>query len=125
MPDYISPAWLKRKNLENAHFVMAKAEADGVVDTHVLNGMLKVEASAGRLGKALSLYDNFSNYGSMLLKNSRVSHALAFKEKVETEGRPIDILSYGSFVEHYGKHGQLGSALMILKECIATHGSPP
>jgi len=54
-----------------------------------------------------------------------VSHALAFKEKVETEGRPIDILSYGSFVEHYGKHGQLGSALLILKECIATHGSPP
>lgn len=61
----------------------------------------------------------------MLVQNNRLPRALGFKQKVEDAGRQLDIQSYGSILEHYGKKGQLGSALLILKECIAVHGAPP
>ena len=52
--------------------------------------------------------------------------ALDFKEKnVEAKGKTLDLLSYGSLIEHYGNHGQVGSAMMALKECIKVHGAPP
>ncbi len=61
----------------------------------------------------------------MLVANKRLSRALEFKEKVETEGRHLDIASYGSLVQYYSRHQQLGSALLILKECMAIHGAAP
>ena len=61
----------------------------------------------------------------MLIDNNRITRALEFKDKVESRGRKLDLLSYGSLVEYYGNHGQLGSALLILKECISAHGAPP
>jgi len=138
MPDYVNLRWLKQKNLRGAQTVMAKAEADGLVDTHLLNGMLQVETTAGSLDRAIAYHeDEFARkkirptpYSDrlvlqMLVKNKRISRALTFKDKVERQGRHLDLASYGSLVEHYGNHGQLGSALLMLKECIATHGAPP
>ncbi len=61
----------------------------------------------------------------MLVANKRLTRALEFKEKVEGEGRNLDIASYGSLVQYYSRHQQLGSALLMLKECIATHGATP
>lgn len=61
----------------------------------------------------------------MLLSNSRPSRALRFKQRIENEKRTLDIPSYGSLVEYYSRHGQLGTAMMLLKECISVHGSPP
>lgn len=61
----------------------------------------------------------------MLVTNKRLSRALEFKEKIEEEGRHLDIASYGSLVQFYSRHQQLGSALLILKECISTHGATP
>ena len=138
MPDYVNLSWLKRKNLRDAQTAMTKAEADGLVDIHLLNSMLQVEANAGSLDRAIAYHqDEFARnkirptpYSDrivlqMLVKNKRISRALTFKEKVESQGRQLDLASYGSLVEHYGNHGQLGSALMMLKECLATHGTPP
>lgn len=61
----------------------------------------------------------------MLVRNNRVSRALVFKQKIEEDGRLLDIASYGSLIEYYGNHGKLGSAVLVLKECIDTHGAPP
>ena len=61
----------------------------------------------------------------MLVANKRLARALEFKEKIEEEGRHLDIASYGSLVQYYSRHQQLGSALLILKECMATHGAAP
>jgi hypothetical protein len=61
----------------------------------------------------------------MLVDNNRLPRALAFKEKLEDRGGALDIPSYGSLVEYYGRRDQLGSALMVLKECIDRHGAPP
>ena len=138
MPDYVNLAWLKHKNRRAAVTVMAKAEDEGLVDIHMLNSMLEVEASAGSLDRAVAYHDdefarkkmNPTPYSDrlvlqMMVKNKRISRALAFKDKVENQGRTIDLASYGSLIEHYANRNQLGSSLMMLKECIATHGSPP
>ena len=138
MPDYVNLAWLKHKNRRAAVTVMAKAEEDGLVDIHLLNSMLEVETSAGSLDRAVAYHeDEFARkkmkptpYSDrlvmqMMVKNKRISRALAFKDKVESQGRNVDLASYGSLIEHYANRNQLGSALMMLKECIATHGSPP
>ena len=61
----------------------------------------------------------------MLVANKRLTRALEFKEKVEEEGRNLDIASYGSLVQFYSRHKQLGSALLILKECITVHRATP
>jgi len=138
MPDYINLAWLKHKNHKAALTVMDKAEEDGLVDIHLLNSMLEVETSFGSLDRAVAYHeDEFARkqmkptpYSDrlvlqMMVKNKRISRALAFKDKVESQGRRVDLASYGSLIEHYANRNQLGSALMMLKECIATHGSPP
>lgn len=54
-----------------------------------------------------------------------MGRALAFKQKVEEDGRNLDVISYGSLIEYYGNHGKLGSAMLVLKECLDTHGAPP
>jgi hypothetical protein len=61
----------------------------------------------------------------MLVTNKRLPRALTFKQKIEMEGRSLDLPSYGSLVEYYARHDQLGSALMLLKECVRLHGAPP
>lgn len=61
----------------------------------------------------------------MLVNNNRMTRALAQKQKIEEDGRTIDIPSYGSIIEYYSKHGQLGSALLFLKECTRKHGAVP
>jgi hypothetical protein len=62
----------------------------------------------------------------MLIAKKDVARALDFKEnKVEGNRRKLDLLSYGSLIEHYGNRGQVGSAMIALKECIKVHGSPP
>jgi hypothetical protein len=61
----------------------------------------------------------------MLVTNDRASRALTFKGKVEAEGRHLDIASYGTLVQHYSRRHQLGSALLLLKECMDRHGAAP
>lgn len=61
----------------------------------------------------------------MLVSNERVSRALTFKDGVEREGRYLDIASYGTLVQYYSRHHQLGSALLLLRECIDRHGAGP
>jgi len=61
----------------------------------------------------------------MLVRSNRLSRALAFKQKVEEDGRHLDVISYGSLIEYYGNQGKLGSAMLVLKECLNTHGAPP
>jgi hypothetical protein len=61
----------------------------------------------------------------MLVANKRLPRALEFKEKIEEEGRHLDIASYGSLIQFYSRHQQLGSALLLLKECLTTHGATP
>ena len=116
---------------------MDKAKKAGVVDVHLLNGMLQVHCSAGSLNTALDVYDQFEEYQfkptvysnrlviQMFLKQRRLERCLAFKKRVEDGGQKLDVLSYGSIISHYSKHEQLGSALMMIKECIAVTGSPP
>ena len=138
MPERVTLEWLKRKNVQNAFFVVEKAKDAGLADVHMLNGMLQVECGTGSIDRALACHDaRFKLYGlvpneysdrlvlQMLIKNKRLSRALRFKETVEESGRKLDILSYGSLIEHYAKHRQIGSALMMLKECVAVHDSPP
>jgi len=140
MPEDAGLHWLQKKNLQNAYFVMEKAEEEGLVDTRLMNNMLKVIANANFIGKALSYHevqyqlrglepDSLSDRViiEMLVRNKRLSRALEFKEKIieQQYGRYLDLHGYGSLVEYYGKHHQLGSALLILKECIDVHGYPP
>jgi hypothetical protein len=61
----------------------------------------------------------------MLVKKKRIARAFKLKQDIENDGRSLDLLSYGTLVEHFGNTHQLGSALLLVKECISTHGSPP
>ena len=61
----------------------------------------------------------------MLVKKKRIARAFKLKQDIENDGRSLDLLSYGTLVEHFGNTNQLGSALLLVKECISTHGSPP
>ena len=138
MPERVTSAWLQRKNVQNASFVMQKATEDGIVDVHMMNGMLQVECSTGSIDRALACHEvRFEQVGlkptrysdrlvlGMLVKNHRLSRALAFKEKIQLNGRTLDVLSYGILIEYYAKHRQIGSALMMLKECVRVNGAPP
>jgi len=139
MPERPPLSWLQKKNLQNAHFVMNRMqEKDLFNTTKSLNTALQVTATSNKLEKALSFHDiEFSRRGlkpdqfsdgiiiQMLLRNKRAARALQFKEKVEEEGRQLDLHSYGSFVQHFANHDELGSAMMFIKECISVHTFPP
>lgn len=138
MPERVTSEWLKRKNIQNASFVMKKAMEDGLADVHMMNGMLQVECSSGSIDRALACHEaRFKQNGleptqysdrlvlQMLLENQRHSRALQFKEKVEESGRALDVLSYGSLIEFFARNRQIGSALMMLEECVGIHGAPP
>jgi hypothetical protein len=114
------------------------AEKEGLVDSHLLNGMLRVYTNSGRIEPALRFYDTeYKKHGvtptshsdrlvmEMLLKKKRVARAFQLKQHIEKEGRTLDLLSYGSLIEHFGKTNELGSALLLVKECIDTHGVAP
>lgn len=138
MPNRIDNGWLKQKNILNAYFCVEKAKAENSVDHHMVNGMLEVITSAGKVGRALSIHDEqFKLYGvvpneysdrlilQMLVKNRRLCRALEFKQKIEGDGRTFDLASYGTLMEYYSQRGQVGSSLMMLRECVKVHGSPP
>ena len=61
----------------------------------------------------------------MLIDANRISRALEFKSKVEAAGRNIDLLAYGSLIEYYGNHGEIGDAIITLKECVSIHKTHP
>jgi len=61
----------------------------------------------------------------MLIGNNRPSRALDFKNRIESETRTLDLPSYGTMIDYFAIHQQLGSAMMLLEECIAKHGSLP
>uniref|UniRef100_A0A7S4I990 Uncharacterized protein n=1 Tax=Odontella aurita TaxID=265563 RepID=A0A7S4I990_9STRA len=138
MPPTATPGWLKRKNLHDARVAMQSAEDEGRVNMPLMNSMLKVETTCGSLDRAMAFHEReFEANGlrpteysdrlvlDMLVRCHRLSRALSFKDRVEAEGRNLDLLSYGTLVEYLGKRGQLGSALMMLRECVAVHGAPP
>ncbi|KAL7543836.1 hypothetical protein ACHAXR_013184 [Thalassiosira sp. AJA248-18] len=138
MPEAFSPQCLTRKNLANAKHVISEAEKEGMVDAHLLNGMLRVHTNSGRIEPALRFYDTeYKKHGmaptthsdrllfEMLVNKKRISRAFKLKQDIERDGRSLDLLSYGTLVEHFGNHKQLGSALLLIKECASVHGSPP
>jgi len=68
MPDDLSPQWLVKKNLANARHIMAEAEKEGLVDIHLLNGMLQVEANSGRIEPAYRFHSTeFEKHGLVSL----------------------------------------------------------
>lgn len=138
MPERVTQEWLKRKNIQNAYFVVEKAKEDGLLDVHTMNGMLQVETSTGSIDRALACHEaRFLQNGleptpysdrlvlQMLVKNNRLPRALQFKERVERKGRNLDVHSYGTLIDYLAKHRKIGSAVMMLKECVDVHDSPP
>jgi hypothetical protein len=137
MPDRVTSGWLKRINMSNAEIAMRKAIEDDIVDTSLLNAMLEVKCSSGSIDEALACHDDFEAHKrmptaysdrlvlQMLVASNRPSRALKFKQDVETAGRTLDIASYGSLVQYYSRHNQLGPSLMLLRECLSVHGAPP
>jgi hypothetical protein len=138
MPDYITATWLKQMGGLTARFVMHKASQDGVIDVHMLNGVLELDTSAGSLDRALEFHQTqFEAHGleptgysdrlvlQMYLKNNRLHRAFAFKQAVEEAGRTLDIQSYGSLIDFCGRHKQLGSGILLLKECTSIHKGRP
>lgn len=138
MPDYITATWLKQMSSLTARYVMRKASQEGLVDVHMLNGVLELEAQSGSLDRAIDFYETefgqhqlvpneYSNrlLVQMFLKSNRFARALDLKRRVNEEARSLDIISYGSLVEFCGRHGHVGSAIMLLKECLSVHGAPP
>jgi hypothetical protein len=98
----------------------------------MLNGVLELDTSSGSLDRALEFHKTqFEVYGleptgysdrlilQMFLKNNLLQHALVFKQAVEEAGRPLDIQSYGSLIDFFGRHQQLGSGVLLLKECLS------
>jgi len=61
----------------------------------------------------------------MLVDNNRLARALRFKQSVEEGKSVLDLPSYGSLIDYYARHDQLGSSLLLLKECLAHHGAAP
>ena len=52
---------------------------------------------------------------------------MAFKQKVVEQkyNRTLDLLSYTALIEYCSNRGQVGSALLLIKECKRVHGFPP
>lgn len=61
----------------------------------------------------------------MLIKKKRVDRAFKLKNQIEEEGRTLDLLSYGNLIDYFARQQQIGSAVMLIKECKNVHGSPP
>ena len=57
IPSDISVSWLRRKNLQNAQNTMMKIEKDGLVDIHMLNGLLQVETHANNAKQAMLVHE--------------------------------------------------------------------
>ena len=138
MPDYITSTWLKQMATLTAKFAIQKAAQTGLVNTEILNSVLELHTSSGSLDRAIEFHQTEfaaqnlepTEYSDrlvvqMLLRNNRFNRALAFKQTVENSGRSLDIKSYGSLVEFCARRKQLGSAILLLKECLSTHGAPP
>ena len=138
MPDYITSTWLKQMATLTASFAIQKAAQKDLVNTEILNSVLELHTSSGSLERAIDFHQTefaaqnlepteFSDrlVVQMLLRNSRFNRALAFKQTVENSGRSMDIKSYGSLVEFCARRKQLGSAMLLLKECLSIHGTPP
>ncbi|GKY93936.1 hypothetical protein MPSEU_000360500 [Mayamaea pseudoterrestris] len=138
MPDYVTATWLKQMSSMTARYVVHKAGQDGLVDMHMLNGALELETKSGSLNRALDFFESeYLRHGmvpneysnrlllQMFLSSNRFSRALAFKHQLKEAGTELDIISYGSLVEYCGRHGQAGSAMLLLKECLAVHGAAP
>lgn len=138
MPDYITSTWLKKMSGLTARFVLQKAAQDDLINTEILNGVLELQASTGSLDRAIAFHQTeYMRHGTeptgysdrlvlqMLLKNNRFSRALGFKQKIEQDGRSLDVKAYGSLVEYCSRRHQLGSSLLLLKECLSIHGTPP
>ena len=62
---------------------------------------------------------------SKAMEKKRIGRAFKLKQDIENDGRSLDLLSYGSLVEHFGRTNEVGSALLLIKECIDTHGVAP
>lgn len=138
MPDYITSTWLKKMATMTASFAIQKAAENQLVNTEILNSVLELHASSGSLDRAIDFHQTeFAAHDlepteysdrlvvQMLLRNNRFNRALDFKQMVEKSGRSLDIKSYGSLVEFCARRKQLGSAMLLLKECLSIHGSPP
>jgi hypothetical protein len=138
MPDYITNTWLKKMSTLTAKFALHKAAEDGVINIHLLNATLELETSLGCIDRALEFHETeFKRHRmqpteysdrlviQMLLKNNRFSRALAFKNKVKESGRVVDLKSYGSLIDYCCRREQLGSGLLLLKECLTVHHAAP
>jgi hypothetical protein len=138
MPDYITSTWLKQMSSLTANFVIQRAAEDEVINTEILNAVLEMQTSAGSLDRAIEFHQTeFAVHNlepteysdrlviQMLLRNSRFHRALGFKQTIESSGRSLDIKSYGSLIEFCSRRKQLGSAMLLLKECFSVHGARP
>lgn len=135
MPDFVTNTWLKQMSILTARFVMQHAIDEGLLDIHMLNGVLQLETSLGRLSSALEFHQTAykknglkpSEYSDrlvlqMFLDNKRFGQAMKFKQTVEQDGRLLDLQSYGSLIDFCAKRGQVGSAMLLLHECRQRHG---
>ena len=138
MPDYITSTWLKQMASLTARYVVHEASNQGLLDRYMLNSALELEASSGSLDRTLEFHATAfrkhklepTEYSDrlvlqMLLNNNRFSRALSFKQKVQRSGRQMDLPSYGALVEYCGRRGHVGSAMILLKECISIHEAVP
>jgi hypothetical protein len=138
MPDYVTATWLKQMTSLTASFVIQKAAEENVINTEILNAVLELQTSGGSLDRAIEFHQTeFALHNvepteysdrlvlQMLLRNNRFNRALAFKQIVDGSGRSLDIKAYGSLIEYCSRRRQLGSALLLLKECLSVHSAPP
>lgn len=138
MPDYITSTWLKQMATMTAKFAIQKAAQNELINPQILNSVLELHTSSGSLDRAIEFHQTeFTAHNlepteysdrlvvQMLLRNNRFNRALDFKQTVQSSGRSLDIKAYGSLVEFCARRKQLGSALLLLKECLSTHGAAP
>lgn len=138
MPDYVTSTWLKQMSNLTANHLMQKVAEEKTYDTHILNGFLELQTTAGNVDSAMECYTHqFAEHGAiptqysdrlvlqMLLRNRRLHRAMQFKQKIDKDGRKLDLQAYGSFIDYFSRHNQFGSAMLLLKECIHDHKSPP
>lgn len=138
MPDYVSGSWLQKMSFLTAKFVARQAAVEEKIDIHMLNGILGLYTAAGSLDNALEFHQTeFEQYGfkpteysdrlvlQMFLKNNRFARALAFKQSVENGNRALDLKAYGSLIEYCSRRRQLGSGMLLARECVSLHGKMP
>lgn len=138
MPDYVTATWLKQMSRLTARYVVQRAAQAGAVDLPMLNAALELEARSGSLDRAVEFYETeYSQHGlapndyshrlllQMFVRNNRFPRALALKQRLKEKGTDIDLPCFGSLIDYCGRHGQVGSALLLLRECRAVHGAAP